>query len=112
MTLRLSATLLLDKVQQGGSLNALFESAQNEVDESDRAFFRELVYGSLRLWPMYKGVTRQLLEKPLKPKDSALEALLILALYELDECSTPPYASVSAARSLLLAQAGMGRQTH
>jgi len=97
MTLRLSATLLLDKVQQGGSLNALFESAQNEVDESDRAFFRELVYGSLRLWPMYKGVTRQLLEKPLKPKDSALEALLILALYELDECSTPSYASVSAA---------------
>lgn len=97
MTLRLSATLLLDKVHQGGSLNALFESAQNEVDESDRAFFRELVYGSLRLWPMYKGVTRQLLEKPLKPKDSALEALLIVALYELDECSTPSYASVSAA---------------
>ena len=97
MTLRLSATLLLDKVQQGGSLNALFENAQSEVDESDRAFFRELVYGSLRLWPMYKGVTRQLLEKPLKAKDSALEALLILALYELDECSTPPYASVSAA---------------
>jgi 16S rRNA (cytosine967-C5)-methyltransferase len=97
MTLRLSATLLLDKVQQGGSLNALFENAQSEVDESDRAFFRELVYGSLRLWPMYKGVTRQLLEKPLKARDSALEALLILALYELDECSTPPYASVSAA---------------
>lgn len=97
MKLRVSATLLLDKVQQGGSLNALFESAQNEVDESDRAFFRELVYGSLRLWPMYKGITRQLLEKPLKPKDSALEALLVLALYELDECSTPSYASVSAA---------------
>ena len=97
MTLRLSAALLLDKVQQGGSLNTLFESAQNEVDESDRAFFRELVYGSLRLWPMYKGITRQLLEKPLKSKDSALEALLILALYELDECSTPSYASVSAA---------------
>ena len=97
MTLRLSATLLLDKVQHGGSLNALFENALNQVDESDRAFFRELVYGSLRLWPMYKGITRQLLEKPVKPKDSALEALLILALYELDECSTPSYASVSAA---------------
>lgn len=97
MSLRLSATLLLDKVQQGGSLNTLFEKAQTDVDESDRAFFKELVYGSLRLWPMYKGITRQLLEKPLKSKDSALEALLILALYELDECATPPYASVSAA---------------
>ena len=97
MSLRLSATLLLDKVQQGGSLNALFDQTQNEVDESERAFFRELVYGSLRLWPLYKGITRQLLEKPLKPKDSALEALLVMALYELDECSTPSYASVSAA---------------
>ena len=97
MSLRLSATLLLDKVQQGGSLNALFDQAQNTVDESERAFFRELVYGSLRLWPLYKGITRQLLEKPLKPKDSALEALIIMALYELDECSTPSYASVSAA---------------
>ena len=97
MSLRLSATTLLDEVQHGGSLNALFEAAQNTVDESDRAFFKELVYGSLRLWPMYKGITRQLLEKPLKSKDSALEALLILALYELDECSTPSYASVSAA---------------
>lgn len=97
MSLRLSATLLLDQVQQGGSLNALFDQAQNKVDESERAFFRELVYGSLRLWPLYKGITRQLLKKPLKPKDSALEALLIMALYELDECSTPSYASVSAA---------------
>lgn len=97
MSLRLSVTLLLDKVQQGGSLNTLFEIAQNDIDESDRAFFRELVYGSLRLWPRYKGITRQLLEKPLKSKDIILEALLILALYELDECSTPPYASVSAA---------------
>lgn len=97
MSLRLSATLLLDAVQRGGSLNALFESAQSEVNESDRAFFKELVYGSLRLWPMYKGITRQLLAKPLKSKDSSLEALIILALYELDECSTPSYASVSAA---------------
>jgi len=46
---------------------------------------------------MYKGITRQLLAKPLKSKDSSLEALIILALYELDECSTPSYASVSAA---------------
>lgn len=97
MSLRLSAALLLDKVQQGGSLNTLYDEAQRDVDDSQRAFFKELVYGSLRLWPLYKGFTRQLLEKPLKPKDSALEALLIVALYELDECTTPAYASVSAA---------------
>lgn len=97
MSLRLSAALLLDKVQQGGSLNTLYDEAQRDVDDSQRAFFKELVYGSLRLWPLYKGITRQLLEKPLKPKDSALEALLIVALYELDECTTPAYASVSAA---------------
>jgi hypothetical protein len=55
MSLRLSAALLLDKVQQGGSLNTLYDEAQREVDDSQRAFFKELVYGSLRLWPLYKG---------------------------------------------------------
>lgn len=97
MSLRLSATMLLDKVQHGASLNTYFETALTGVDESQRAFFRELVYGSLRCWPLYKGITRQLLDKPLKAKDSPLEALLILGLYELDECATPPHASVSAA---------------
>ena len=59
--------------------------------------FQGVVYGSLRLWPDVKVSPDSSSKNLLSPKDSALEALLILALYELDECSTPSYASVSAA---------------
>ena len=94
---RVVAASLLDDVAHGSSLNKIYDRAERTVSESDQPFLRELVFGSLRLWPLYKGVTRQLLERPLKTKDSVLESLLIVAMYELDECATPDYASVSAA---------------
>ena len=94
---RAVAASLLDDVARGSSLNKIYARAERTVAESEKPFLRELVYGSLRLWPLYKGITRQLLERPLKAKDSVLEALLIMAMYELDECTTPDYASVSGA---------------
>ena len=71
---RAVAASLLDDVAQGSSLNKIYARAERTVAESEQPFLRELVYGSLRLWPLYKGVTRQLLERPLKAKDSVLEA--------------------------------------
>ena len=94
---RAVAASLLDDVAKGSSLNKIYDRAERSVADSEQPFLRELVYGSLRLWPLYKGVTRQLLERPLKTKDAVLEALLIMAMYELDECATPDYASVSGA---------------
>ena len=94
---RAVAASLLDDVAQGSSLNKIYVRAERSVADSEQPLLRELVYGSLRLWPRYKGVTRQLLERPLKAKDAVLEALLIMAMYELDECVTPDYASVSGA---------------
>ena len=96
-SVRATAASLLDEVAQGASLSNLYGRAEITVAENEQSFLRELVYGSLRLWPLYKGVTRQLFERPLKAKDSVLEALLILAMYEIDECATPEYASVSLA---------------
>ena len=94
---RAVAASLLDDVAQGSSLNKIYGRAERSVADNEQPFLRELVYGSLRLWPLYKGVTRQLFERPLKAKDAVLEALLIMAMYELDECATPDYASVSGA---------------
>ena len=69
---RAVATSLLDDVAKGSSLNKIFSRAERSVADSERPLLRELVYGTLRLWPLYKGVTRQLLERPLKTKDSVL----------------------------------------
>ena len=97
LSVRAVAASLIDEVAQGGSLNTVYSDAENTVATGERPFLRELVYGTLRLWPLYKGVVRQVLDRPLKAKDSVLEAVLILGMYELDEGNTPAYASVSAA---------------
>ena len=94
---RASAAQLLAKVTAGASLNSHYEQAADRLETNQRAFFRELIYGSLRWWPFYRGIYRQLVNKPMKAKDSDIEALLILGLYELDHGDTPDYASVSAA---------------
>lgn len=94
---RASAATLLAKVSAGASLNSEFGPAQESLAPNDRAFFREMVYGSLRWWPFYHGICRQLLQKPMKRKDGDIEALLIIGLYELDHSETPDYASVSSA---------------
>ena len=80
---RAVAASLLDDVAQGSSLNKIYSRAERSVADSEQPLLRELVYGSLRLWPLYKGVTRQLLERPLKTKDAVLEALLILSLIHI-----------------------------
>ena len=97
LSVRAVAASLIDEVARGGSLNTVYSDAENTVATGERPFLRELVYGTLRLWPLYKGVVRQVLDRPLKAKDSVLEAVLILGMYELDEGNTPAYASVSAA---------------
>ena len=94
---RASAAQLLAKVTAGASLNTHYEQAADQLETNQRAFFRELIYGSLRWWPYYRGIYRQLVNKPMKAKDGDIEALLILGLYELDHGDTPDYASVSAA---------------
>ena len=94
---RAAAAQLLAKVTAGASLNTHYEQAADQLETNQRAFFRELIYGSLRWWPFYQGIYRQLVSKPMKAKDSDVEALLILGLYELDHGDTPDYASVSAA---------------
>lgn len=94
---RASAAQLLAKVAAGASLNTHYEQAADQLETNQRAFFRELIYGSLRWWPFYRGIFRQLVSKPMKAKDSDVEALLILGFYELDHGDTPDYASVSAA---------------
>ena len=61
---RAVAASLLNDVAQGSSLNKIYSRAEQSVADSEQPLLRELVYGSLRLWPLYKGVTRQLLERP------------------------------------------------
>ena len=61
----------------------------------DRALLRLLCYGTLRRHWRLQFWIGQLLERPLKPRDSVINALLAIGLYQLAETRIPDHAVVS-----------------
>ena len=59
----------------------------------------ELVNGVLRWHLKLEHLLKQFLKKPLRNKESDIKILLLMALYELVELSTPDYAVVNEAVS-------------
>jgi len=71
LSVRVASVRLLDDVSHGGSLNTLYGPMEASVQDSDRAFLKELVYGSLRLWP-YRASSDSSSTDP-QGQDSALK---------------------------------------
>jgi 16S rRNA (cytosine967-C5)-methyltransferase len=71
--------------------------AQGVEDRRERSLAMELVNGVLRWRFRLEAVLAQLLNKPLRNKDRDIQLVLLIALYELVELSTPDYAVVNEA---------------
>ncbi len=65
-------------------------------DFRDRGLAQELTYGSLRWYPKLNAIAKQLLRKPLKPRDQDIHSLILIGIYQLDFLDTPPHAAISA----------------
>lgn len=97
---RALALQLLDKVLHNGeSLSALKHQA-DKLETRERAFCLELVQGVLRWRWRLEFYLRHYLQKPLRNKDSDLQLLLLLGLYEITQLRIPDYASVNEAVQL------------
>ncbi|MFT6733238.1 MAG: 16S rRNA (cytosine967-C5)-methyltransferase [Polaribacter sp.] len=99
---RLQALWWLTAVVQGGrSVNDLFSSSkqkqQSSKDESQSrlAFAKQILFGSLRFYHEIKGILDQLLDKPLKQKDTDIYCILISGIYQLKYLSVPDHAAIS-----------------
>ena len=81
-------------------------------DSRDRGLANELVNGVLRWRWQLEFFVSQLLSKPLKSKDSDVQLILLMALYELIECRTPDYAIINEAVELVRApkEKGAGKK--
>lgn len=102
MNKRLRATHWLQQViAQKKSLSALAPSIKKEKDAD---FIHAMCYGVCRYLPELDHYLRQLLPKPLKPKDADIYCLLLIALFQLRYSKHPHYAivdqSVEASRAL------------
>ena len=94
---RAKAAAVIHRVLQGESLNQLLPHSFESLELGQRALCQELVYGTLREWPLYQATCQKFLRKALRRKDQDLLSLICVGLYELDNLRTPPHAAISEA---------------
>ena len=99
---RLQSLKALKQVFAGQSLSTVQPATIDTLSDSrDRGLANEIVNGVLRWrWQLEFFISR-LLAKPLKQKDSDVQLVLLMALYELQECRTPDYAIINEAVELV-----------
>lgn len=95
--LRATAAQVIDAVATGGrSLDAALVEFEGRVSAEDRALLRLLCYGSLRQYWQLQAWISKLLARPLKKRDSVINTLLAVGLYQISETRIPDHAVVSA----------------
>ena len=94
--LRAAAAQVVDAVVTSGrSLDTALPEHEARVAREDRALLRLLCYGTLRhYWRLQFWIGR-LLDRPLKPRDGVINALLAIGLYQLTDTRIPDHAVVS-----------------
>ncbi len=82
-------------LSNGESLNTLLPRNLKRVPKQDQGLYQELCYGTLRWYPKLNLYLNALLDKPFKPKDFDIQALLACALYQICATRIPPHAAVN-----------------
>jgi len=95
---RAEAAGLVDAVlTRGRNLDAAFAAADLDAfSERDQAFVKALSFGTLRVHARNQRLLEQLLQRPLRRRDSVIHALLSVGLHALIDLDTADYATVSA----------------
>ena len=91
----IAVSILTRVIQDGQSLSSLLPHGFRTLPPERRALAQELCYGTLRWAPRLQAILRSLLDKPLKSKDSDIQSLLLLGLYQLAYMDIPAHAAVS-----------------
>ena len=106
---RQAVLVTLRQVFAGQSLSAVQRQTIDKLeDRRDRGLANEVVNGVLRWRWQLEFFVCQLLSKPLKQKDSDVQLILMMALYELNECRTPDYAIINEAVELVRSPSKIG----
>jgi 16S rRNA (cytosine967-C5)-methyltransferase len=96
-TRALAARGLADVALRGASLREVMaHSAPKLTDPRDRALLMALLSEGARWWLRFDAAIDGLLEKPLRHKDPAVHALLVLGLVQLEILELQDYAAVAA----------------
>ena len=89
---RADAARIVDSVRRKGrSLDAALEA----VDSDDEPFVRMLAYGCLRAHFRLEARRGQLLDRPVRSRDSVIAALIDLGLFQLSDTRVPDHAAIA-----------------
>ena len=91
---RATAARLIADVLQGSSLTDALGRQEKKVGASDRAFLQELCYGTCRWYFQLEFLAERLLDKPLKPREQVVKALVLVGLYQLLHSRVPAHAAI------------------
>ncbi len=91
---RACAARIIQGVMEGRSLSDVIGPGLEAGAANDRALIQELCYGVLRWHPRLDTLARLLVERPLKAKEGAVQALILLGLYQLLYMRVAPHAAV------------------
>jgi len=86
--------------ESGNSLDDALLKFSRPLKDSDLSFCRALSYGGVRWYLAYQSYLNGRLKKPFKPKDRILYAVLVTALYQLDDSRHADHAVVNEAAAL------------
>ncbi len=99
-----AATVVDAVVSLGRSLDGALAETEERLQPDDRPLLRQLAYGTLRRHFRLRFWISRLIDKPLKRRDSVIESLIAVGLFQLAESRVPDHAAVSltvdAARQL------------
>jgi len=90
----LVAKSLSGVIYKGKSLTEILPEF-DKLDDRDKGLARELTFGTLRKYYPLEVISEQLLNKPLKKKDSDLQCLILVGLYQLFFTRIPDHAVLS-----------------
>jgi len=91
----LTIRILTEVLDKGRSLSSALPKHLAKADEGERALTQELSYGVLRYYLQLDALAAQLLDKPLKAKDSDVQLLVLMGLYQILYMRIPDHAAVS-----------------
>jgi 16S rRNA (cytosine967-C5)-methyltransferase len=95
LSVRAAATQVLGQILRNqGSLSSLLPSISAKIADNDRPLLQELCFGTCRYHPQLQAYSECLLDKPLRAKDSDVQALLLLGLYQLLHTRIPDHAAI------------------
>jgi len=92
---RAAAAQVIAGILRGRSMASMLPEKLSQVPDKERALLQQLSYGTLRHYYRLQAFLSQLLDKPLRDKDSDIYSLLIVGLYQLDETRIADHAAVA-----------------